>query len=56
MLPAKEPFKVLVPVGVVMGETFVTKSGKYIGADQVEEGTRIENKNKQTNQSSRLYV
>jgi hypothetical protein len=37
MLPQKEPFKVLVPVGVVMGETFVTNSGKYLQQSEVEQ-------------------
>jgi leucyl-tRNA synthetase len=34
LVPVKEPFKVLIPVGVVMGETFVSKSGKYITSEQ----------------------
>ena len=34
-LPAKEPFKRFIAMGMVKGETFKTKSGRYVPADQV---------------------
>ncbi len=36
-LPVKEPFKRFVAMGMVKGETFKTKQGRYVKSDDVEE-------------------
>lgn len=36
-LPCKEPFKRFIAMGMVKGETFKTKSGKYVPSEQVVE-------------------
>jgi leucyl-tRNA synthetase len=36
-LPAKEPFKRFIAMGMVKGETYKAKNGRYVPSDQVEE-------------------
>lgn len=53
LVPTREPFERFIAMGMVKGETFKTKTGRYVRADEVETNEKAEYVQKSTNEPLR---